>query len=500
MIKKLLLTTFLLFVFLAVQSQVISGKIINSFSSKPIPNVAISTNLKTGTTSNKFGEYTLQIKNVSNITFSCLGFTSITLTIEDLKKKKFVVTLFENVNVLDEIQLNLSKITLDSLLIKSAKSMRENYMSDAVKQDFYASEKQSMSFKKLELDLKSSTLMSKQNRKLAQKELFEFTDKILYQKPRFAKEFVGVISSKKIVSKKNNKLFTISNVNDIVGYRKSDIGEGLTLKGVEKKLQNIVLKHLKEDRTYKVKSGFFKVEDSLSLKEVTRTNDSIKNDNSFGEFWITNYKNDADNKGIFAEKENQKNFFNRKYYEHQLEKNEFLGNNKYYVVSFQPRKSKAKFSGKIYIDPQDFTVKKITYEFADGKRGQHINLKWVLGVKFSENDNSNVLYFEKNKEGKVYTSYFKNTYTNYAYINRPIKFIENTGEKDKVKFNIKVEVLVSESREFLINNLVSIPEETVKPYKKEDYKRKKEFLSKEEYELTDWKNKKLVDDYLKQYQ
>jgi hypothetical protein len=154
----------------------------------------------------------------------------------------------------------------------------------------------------------------------------------------------------------------------------------------------------------------------------------------------------------------------------------------------------------VYINPSDFTFKKVIYSYADGKRGAHLNLKWTLGVKYAENEKNSVLFYEKEKTGKVYTSYYKNSFKNYGYVNRSIKFIENSKEKEKVTFNIKVEAVVSENIETLLFNTKSAKKESIKNYQKEDIMRLKEYISKEEYELSYWKNRSLIKKYLKKYE
>ncbi|WP_299667619.1 carboxypeptidase-like regulatory domain-containing protein [uncultured Polaribacter sp.] len=500
MTKKILLTHLFLCVTVLYYGQTISGKVFSKNSNKAIDKVAISTNLKTGTTSNRFGNYTLNLNNVDFITFSCLGYQTKTFTIINLRKLNFKVHLAETVNQLDEIELKIAKISLDSLLMKTCKSMKENYVSETVKQEIYISDAQKMNFQKLDLELKTSSLIDKKNRKSAQHELEEFSNRLLIKSPEFTTEFSGSLFSKKITSKKTKKTFTIVNVDSVLGYKKNEIEKGLTLNSIQEKFQNIVLKHLNTNKTYKIKTGLFKIEDSLSFKKLSEISDSIKKDNSYGEFKITNYKRDADVTGVFVLKENASNFLSEKYYKHQLEKSEYLGANKFYVISFEPRKSKAKFLGKVYVDPIDFTLKKVVYKFAKGKRGDHINLKWVLGVKYSENENSGIIYYEKDPLGKVFTSYYRNTTKNYAYINRPIKFIENSKDKEKVKFNIKIEVVVSENTEILLKNTISILKESVKGYKKEDFKKRQKYISKEMYLSSNWKDKQLVKEYLKKYE
>jgi len=495
MLKKTLFVCLFSFGSFAYFAQQISGKVYSKNTLEPIEKVAIATNLNNGTATNVFGIFNLNLKNSNSVTFSCLGYETKTLSISALKKINYAVYLTETINQLAEIKLRIAKISVDSLLKKSIKSMRENYISEAIQQDIYTIENQKMEFQKLELDLKSSSMMSRTNRKIAQEELNKFSRQLLHQSPKFSKEWVGEISSRKEAVSKTGELITIQNLNTLFAYNKNTLNKELSLGYIQEKLQNIVLKHLKKDKTYKIKTGLFKIEDSLSFAKVIEMKDAIEKDNSYQEFEVTA----TISNGLFIKQKNEENFFNQKYYQHQLEKNEFLGTQKYYVISFTPKKSKAKFSGKVYIDPIDFTFKKVIYTYADGKRGAHLNLKWALGIKYAENEKSSVLFYEKEKTGKVYTSYYKNSFKNYGYINRPIKFIENSKEKKKMTFNIKLEAMVSENTETLLYNTKFIKKELSRSYKKEDIMRLKEYISKEEYELSDWKNGNLILQYLKKY-
>lgn len=500
MTKKNFLIFLISFGCFTVSAQKKSGKVFSKDTNQPIENVAIATNLNTGTISDKSGNFNLDLKNVKTITFSFLGYATKIFSIDTLRKQNFTVYLAETVNQLDEIELTIASISLDSLLIKTIDSMNKNYYFKPVQQNFYAIENQKMEFPKLELDLKSSSILSRKNRKLAQNELEQFSNQIQDQNPEFSKEFNGVLSSKKITNKKTNKEFRIYKIDTVIGYKKNEIIKNLTIHNIQEKLQTIVLKHLNKDKTYKIKTGLFKIKDSLSFKKVSEINDSIEKDNSYNEPRITDYKRETDINGLFLSRKNEFNFFNRKYYNHKLEKNEFLGTQKYYVISFDPRKSKAKFAGKVYINSSDFTFKKVIYKYAKGRRGDHINLKWALGIKYSENEKSSVLFYEKEKTGKVYTSYYKNSFKNYAYIDRPIKFIENSKEKEKVKFNIKVEVVVSENIETLLYNTEFVKKESIRNYTKEDFIRLKKYISEKEYELSQWKNRNLIEKYLKNYE
>jgi hypothetical protein len=499
MIKKLLYSTLLFINILGINSQTISGKIVSLNSSDPIEKAAIITNIKSGTTSDEFGNYTLNLNNVKTITFSCLGFQSKTITRNQLIKINYVVNLIENVNELDEFQLNITKISLDSLLIKTTLNMKENYLSSPIKQELYSIENQKMDFKKLDFELKSSSLLSRKNRKLAEQDLKTFSDDLQKRNPAFGSEFKVNLLSAKLYSEKLKKDIDTYHVEDVQGFKKIDIGNGITVENVTKRLQNIVLKHLSSKNTYKVKSGLFKVEDSLSLAETSKIADSLAKENTFNNYNQSYSIRNAKKTGTFFNVSSQKNFLNQKYYEHQLEENEILGFKKHYVVSFTPNKSKSKYSGKIYIDPSNFFIKKIAYSYAEGKRGEHLNLKFLLGIKFSENKHDVTLYYETNEDDKVYTSYINQTKTNYAYIDRPLKFIENSKDRNKIKFNIKVEINVTENREIFLKTPSYIDANKIKKQTKEEIKKRTPYMTKEAYENSDWRNRILIHQYLDKY-
>lgn len=493
---KLHLFLTVLIVNFSLNAQKISGYVFSKTSNKPIDRVAIITNNKTGTVSDKFGNYNLQLKNATKITFSSLGYQSLTLTINDLINQKYKVYLLENINQLAEIELKFDKISLENLIQKTLDSMRKNYITFSNKQDIYVYENQKIDFNKLELDLESSSLLNKQNRKLAQIDFENFSKNLKNISPEFSKEFYAKINTQSIKPKKTNKKVSIVKVDNVEGYRKKELSNGITLNNIQNKIQNIVLTHLDKNKTYKVKTGLFKVEDSLSFKEVSKKTDSLKNDNSFGNFRITNNKRIIENKGSFFLNNDENNFLNHKFYSQYLEKSEIINGSKMYVISYKPKKSKAKYSGKIYINPVNFSIQKIMYKYAKGKRGEHVNLKWLLGIKYSENEDATTLFYEKDKNGSVYASYLKQEIKNYAYINRPIKFIENSKNREKIKFNIKVEVNLNDVTEVLLNEPTKTLNKNLIPYTKEDFKKKSTYISDEKHNASSWKNRQLIINYL----
>ena len=72
-----------------------------------------------------------------------------------------------------------------------------------------------------------------------------------------------------------------------------------------------------------------------------------------------------------------------------------------------------------------------------------------------------------------------------------------------MKFNIKVEINVTENRETFINNVILIEENLIKKETSEDIKekikKKTPYMTKQAYENSDWKNRLFIHQYLAQY-
>lgn len=102
---------------------------------------------------------------------------------------------------------------MDSILIKTQKSMKENYVSGALNSRFYSKENSIINFKKLELDLDKSSLLNAKN------ELTEYANNLKKSNPNFSTEFYGNIITKKIYSEKIKKFSEVNKVDSVKGYK-----------------------------------------------------------------------------------------------------------------------------------------------------------------------------------------------------------------------------------------------------------------------------------------
>ena len=496
--KKLLLTYFLFFFGLsAAFSQEITGKVIHFISEKGIADVAIQSNKNFDTTSDKFGNFKIDVSKINQLTFSYLGFETKTVLVSNIIENNFIVSLKEVSTELNEIEINTSKITLDSLLAKTARNMEINTIKHKTKRDFYTTENTKINFKNIELDLKSSSLLNRNNRKLAANELNNFSKKIMESNADFSTEFVGKLKSKSHFVEKLKKPFFIKIIDSLFGFRNVDDTKSFTINNIEDKMQQLILKYLNKEKSYKIKSGLFKVEDSISLKRLEKYKDSVDSRNTFTKFKPESLLDEALKKEILFENEDENNFLSTKYYEHQLAQNDLFSNHKHFVILFSPRKSKSKFTGKIYINPADFSVSKVEYQYAKGKRGQHLNLKFLLGIKFSEDIKKGEIHFKKNTANNYYVNYFKESFGNNIYANRPFKFIENSEERNKVKFNLKIEFSTLQTIEVLFQNVNPISSESFKKMNTKNRNKRISYITAIQHQNSNWKNKQLIYNYLK---
>ena len=178
---------------------------------------------------------------------------------------------------------------------------------------------------------------------------------------------------------------------------------------------------------------------------------------------------------------------NHELYDYKYEGAKYSSDNDFiYVVSFKPRKSKAKYVGKLYISESDFAVLRVDYNLAEGKKEGGFNMKLLLGVKSLENvSNGTIIYKKSPSDNGYHLQYVSQETGQYIYLNRPLKFIELTDEeKDVVAFDLKLEANQREKIEFLNIARSEIDHADVEKIKEEEFN----FIKLKAYDASIWKN------------
>lgn len=437
---------YLLILFISValntHSQNFTGRIIDSISQKPIPYATIQTNTKQGVISNEDGFFTIVLEGekIKNLTFSCMGYSSKTIALAELENN-VIIKLNEHINELDTVYINDEKPNIDSIMARVNRNLKINYSKDNKHYAVFRRSTNHMDFEKLDFDIDKASGMRKSKLKNVNYSLDSLANAVKNSRIVSFMDFAGEYYYK---DKDTSKL-TVNKATLLV-----DKAKDFSLDNVEKKGKNIILKYLDTTKTYKLKSGLFKVEDSLSLGEELKKDEDEKHQYNVGH--LKYEVSSLLNKTFLTENSFLSKLVDIERYEFELEDIVYYQNEFVYKVKFSPYKSKSKYTGTLYISDSDYGILRADYQFAKGKRGEKFNLRLLLGVKYIENYKKGTILFEKVEDHQYIPKYVFQENGRYIYLHRPLKFIENSRDKNKVAFDFLIEGTVRDKHELLIMN------------------------------------------------
>lgn len=466
--KYLFLTFFLFINSLKLISQNIQVKVVDENTKYPIAYAAIKIDDFNGVISNEEGIFTLNIENLSKVTITCLGYKSKVVSIDDINRNN-IISLEEAINELNTVYISNKRPNVDSIIARTRQRLSENYDTKLYKYEIFSRQTTNVDFKDLNFEVEKASHFKKKNLESANSSLDSLTKAIMNSKTIHFKDFKADLfvndSTKMIVHKATELL---------------DQKNSISFDDVQKKGQNVMLKYLDTTLTYKLKTGLFKIEDSLSLKD-----DSAKNKDK-NEYEINNLKSEANSilkRSQFGENSMLNNILDHKLYDYKLENISNFNNELLYVISYKPKRSKSKYSGKLFITDENYAITKVDFEFADGKRGEKFNLKLILGVKYIENMRKGTIIYQKNLENKYQPQYIKHEEGRYFYVSRPLKFIENSPQKNKTSFDFTIEGNILTKEELLITSSTKISTEQFQNLKEE---KKVPYIKLSKYDPLIW--------------
>lgn len=473
---------FVFFIFIAnfqLSSQNLSAKIVDSATQSPIPFAAIQLDSSTGTITNEEGFFTIRLKDPANslLTISCMGYTTKTLSYKAIEEANFVIILEEATNQLDEVYLSNKRPNADSIISKVIANISKNYEFNNKKHNVFYRNKTGFNFKKLNFNIEKATGFRKKKLVNANNSLDSMSRVIIDSK---STHFIDALGDLYVRDKDSSKL-KLEKVTMLL-----DKKNNFSIESVQDKAQAIVFKYLDEDKSYKVKSGLFKIEDSLTFEDVKqkekKQTDSIDtSDLRQGAMRILKKSNLLS--GSFL-----KQFLDTELYDYEHEDIVYFNNELIHIIKFSPDKAKAKFSGTLYITDESFAVVKADYTYAKGKRGKKLNLRLILGVKFIDNYKKGTFVFQKT--GEKYTPrYLTEESGQYIYVHRPIKFIENET-RNKVSFDILIEGSTRSKTEVLFNSQESINSIDFNSFKEV---KQTEFLELQHYNPEIWNSYDIIE-------
>ncbi|WP_170179682.1 carboxypeptidase-like regulatory domain-containing protein [Flavivirga rizhaonensis] len=478
--KKSVLFVAILLTSFYIHSQNITAKLIDKKSKTPIPYATIKTGEFSGVISNEEGYFSLNSEDIQNktVTISCLGYQNKELSIAAIEALNFIIPLETAINQLSEVYISNKRPNVDSIIARVNAKLDENYDINLKTYNIFYRSTDYAKFKSLDFDIEKASRVKSKNIKKANKSLDSLSRHIRSSNIIHFSDFKGELSSldkdsSKLVVNKATKLFDHKN--------------DFSIESVQEKAQTMALKYIDTMKTYKVKSGLFKVEDSLSLR-----NEDFKEKmkNEYNVYDLKNKTGSLLRKSMFVDDSFLKSILNPKLYDYTFEDVGYDNGDLTYIVSYKPRRSKAKFTGKLFISDENYAVTKVDYKYYGSRYGKKVNLKLLLGVKFIENVSEGMYIYEKNSDNKYQPKYIKRIKGAYFYVSRGLKLIENSREKNKVGFDFKIEgdnrnkeeLLFTDVKNITLNDFALIKQEKVVP-----------FTLLKAFEKSTWENEEILE-------
>ncbi|PKQ44729.1 carboxypeptidase-like regulatory domain-containing protein [Confluentibacter flavum] len=462
--KKIVFPFIVCFGLQIISAQNITAKLIDKTTKAPIPFATIKTGNYSGVISNEEGYFTINpnaLEN-TNILISFMGYGSKTLTIADIKSLNYSIELEPAVNQLDEVYLSNKTPNIDSIIARVKRHANKNYSTDLRQYDIFRRVADYVDFENLNFEIDKASQVKKQQLEQVNTDLQALTNAIRNSKTVHYIDFKGTLYTQ---TKDSTKL-TVSKATKLLDHNKD-----FSIDKVQERAKNIMLRYLDTTKTYKVKTGLFKIEDSLSFAEIKKEEKKEEKE----EFDINGLKGAT--KGLLRYSRFYNNSFlmtilNPRLYDYTIDDMTVYNQQLTYIISYQPRKGKAKYSGKLYVTDGDYAVTKVTYSYFENRHGSKVNLKLLLGVKYEENLNSGLVLYQKQNDSTYQPKYIKHESGSYFYVSRDLTLIENSKDRYKLStdFTIegsnrtKEELLITNTKATTLNDYNSITQQKKTPY------------------------------------
>ncbi|MBU3822608.1 carboxypeptidase-like regulatory domain-containing protein [Flavobacteriaceae bacterium XHP0103] len=436
--------TFLILTFFSFQfiiSQNISVQLIEKSSNEPIPFASVRTGEHRGVISNEEGYFTINLNDLENnsIKISCMGYLDKTIDLETLKKEDYIIKLEQVLNQLNTVYISNKRPNIDSIIARAKSNVKTNYSTSLKKYHLFSRTTNYVDFENLDFEIDKATHVSKQKLAQANTDLQALTKAIMNSETIHFTDFKGTLYAKRLDSTK----LVVDKATKLLDHNKN-----FSLKNVQERAQHILLSYLDTTKTYKVKTGLFKVEDSLSLAKELKEEQKREQKQELG---VNSLKGDVISP-INRSQYMLYNLLDTKLYDHEIDDVTTYNGNLTYVISYKPRKGKAKLSGKLFISDSDYAITRINFGYFENRHGRKLNLKLILGVKYEDNLYNGTIIYEKQKDNFYQPKYTNIETGSYFYVSRDLTLIQNSKERYKLSTDFKIEGSVRYKKELLISS------------------------------------------------
>lgn len=473
---------------LSANAQQITGRIVDSETNEGIAYATIRVET-TDLISNDEGYFTLSEQNITESTLlsiSYIGYEPQKISVNQLKSNNNTVKLNLVAYTIGETYVSNTKPNPDEIMKLVNENLAENYKNTDYKSTVFIRGSSSFKPENFEIKLKKSTDLSKADIK-------EINAEVQSLISRSTSSSTQTYSDKLIdVYKLNNnyKLDVKKAVQLKDENRSSDYEE------LQKASTQTFYKVMDTTKFYRIKSGMIGSKDTISFSKEFNANRQKNNKTSNLEILKSGLKKIKEQSSF----DRSKSFMSftidfikdTDAYSYSFTEVTYLDNNLVFVIDFKPKKSRGKYSGRLYINESDYAIIRADYKLAEGKKPQGINLKLLLGVKVSEGLNKGIVLYKKNPStNSYYLQYSLHEKHQYFYLNRPVKFIELTDGKgkDKISYNVKAEGVNIDKTEYLNLSMLDITPSDFETVKEQEF----EYQVLKKYDSNIWKGYNVIE-------
>lgn len=213
------------------------------------------------------------------------------------------------------------------------------------------------------------------------------------------------------------------------------------------KLEKALGDELSTTQRYKVRSGLLPIDKNALLLIDTAQTQTYKDKNGKVHTFTRDLRSSVLSsinslvQGRSGEFGSRLDLLNTAFYDHEILDFVQTDSLNYYEVAFKSANRKNKFAGTMRIHAADFGIMHLKYGFAENRHGQKVNLKLLLGVKFSNPVNNEEITFAKHDSGVYYPVTISEHTWSQMYAHRLFQF-KNLRNNDRSRFDFKCDAYI----------------------------------------------------------
>ena len=422
-------------------SQSINVKVLDSVSGTPIPFATIYFSSNKGIISDEGGQFELILKELQNedsIFISSMGF----------EKLSFPVNQFNDTLV----YLNPKPIILDNVILTN-KNLTSNEILEKVRENFEKNYEDGITENKIFLSRKSKSFNEKFNISKFKSTIKEINKGLLDSiRNNLSQENNSGVETLCYYYENHNQEINKDSISQKIKLVKAretyNKGDEL-LQSLNERLNESLKKNVKSDSYFKIRSGIFGSDlDVEGLEEVDSSD--VESMKKFQEKETNRKQNFASSQRnnirniysdlIFREDSDLNFILKANRYEFSKPELNYLGKQLVYIIECSPR-GRAKFSGKLYINADDFAVMRV-----DFKNVRPLYKLKLLGVSINQYLSEGKFLLSRFSNDKYNLSYFQLKFAQRFGIDRPIKLIEKNknvkGRRKQNEISFKLDLAV----------------------------------------------------------